>query len=401
MAEFARLVPPGIGVQSRGRILGGLGVLVLVALLLILQVPSAAGLVTFLLLTLWCHGPLSPFLPAAYEPVLLAYGQLFPPLLLAVVGGIASTAVELLNYYLYRRVLQYEPIGRTLQSTRTRWLTGGFRRWPFVTVWVCVLTPVPDWAARVLAAHSGYSVRRYLAAVLLARLPRFWFLAAVGLHLKLGTGAVLSIAGGSMAVTLAGLLRRQWRCLARRFHPTTSATSSAVMRATPLLLLGLIPALLPLGNLQAQASPSMLVGPAMGASMDRFIYEGIGTTAISFRFSDLRPGGVGTELGISLFPQALPGGVLLVAPDLGASYQLSVPGATLLVKAGGSAIANLGTAEVLFLPGLHLGAGLVIQTDKRSGLRIDLIEHFYRYSNEIERIWSIGLGFAVLSRGRT
>ena len=36
----------------------------------------------FLLLVLICHGPLSPFLPATFEPILLRYGQLHPPLLI-------------------------------------------------------------------------------------------------------------------------------------------------------------------------------------------------------------------------------------------------------------------------------------------------------------------------------
>ena len=38
---------------------------------------------SFVLTTLWVHGPWSPLLPAAYEPVLLLFGKLYPPLLIA------------------------------------------------------------------------------------------------------------------------------------------------------------------------------------------------------------------------------------------------------------------------------------------------------------------------------
>src|SRR3954470_10685345 len=75
-------------------------------------------------------------------------------------------------------------------------------------------------------------------------------------------------------------------------------------------------------------------GPATGASVDRFIYEGAGITAVSFRYSRLRARQVGTEIGVSLFPDALQAGALYLAPDLGAA--LSVPGSGFsgLLKAG-------------------------------------------------------------------
>lgn len=94
-----------------------------------------------------------------------------------------------------------------------------------------------------------------------------------------------------------------------------------------------------------------------------------------------------------------PGGVLALAPDLGASYNLPLPGGSLLIKAGGSALGALATAGVLFVPGFHMGGTVVVQTGNRSGLRIDVIRHYYLPGGgEIEPIWSAGLGFALLPR---
>ncbi|MGZ8397506.1 MAG: hypothetical protein ACXWWN_00565, partial [Gemmatimonadales bacterium] len=119
------------------------------------------------------------------------------------------------------------------------------------------------------------------------------------------------------------------------------------------------------------------------------------------RFSTLRPGGIGPELGVSLLPQTLAAGVLALAPDLGASYNLPVPGGSLLIKAGGSAISAIGTAGLLFVPGFHAGT-VIVQTGRRSGLRIDAIRHYYLPGGEeIYPIWSVGLGFAVLPRVRS
>lgn len=159
---------------------------------------------------------------------------------------------------------------------------------------------------------------------------------------------------------------------------------------------------LPVGPLAAQQPATGLAGNAMGVSMDRFMYEGSSTMAMSYRFSTLHPRQLGAEIGVSLFPQTLPAGVLALAPDIGAAYNLPVPGGNLLIKAGGSAITAMGTAGVLFVPGFHLGGTVVVQTGDNSGLRIDVIRHYYLPGGEeIEPIWSVGLGFAVLPRVRS
>jgi hypothetical protein len=323
-------------------ILRGAGALALAATLLIILVPGASRLVVFVLLTLWCHGPLSPLLPAAYEPVLLAYGRLFPPLLVAIVGALTSTGVEYLNYQLYRKLLEWDSFDRVLRSPHGRRVIQLYVRRPFLTVWLCVWSPLPDWAARILAAHSGYSVRRYLSAFLLARIPRFWLLAEVGMHWLPSGGAVLAVAAGFAGVALIGLLRRP---NASASPPSSIPASESHMRTTLLLLLvSTLPAMpgMVSGTLAAQEAAGRLPdGPALGGSMDRSLYEGSGITAVSFRLSSLRRNGVGSEVGVSLFPEALPGGLLL-APDLGPAYNISLPGATILLKAGGSAILGIG-----------------------------------------------------------
>jgi hypothetical protein len=142
-------------------------------------------------------------------------------------------------------------------------------------------------------------------------------------------------------------------------------------------------------------SSSRLEGISKGASLDRFIYEGTGATAFSFRFSGLRPGGLGPELSVSFFPRALIARALLFAPDFGAAYNVSIPHATLLLKAGGSALTGLAT-DVVFVAGAHVGAGIVVRIDERTGIRLDAARHSYFDTGETEAIWSIGLGFTAL-----
>jgi uncharacterized membrane protein YdjX (TVP38/TMEM64 family) len=172
--------------------------------------------VVFVLLTLGCHGPLSPFLPAAYEPILLLYGQFYPPFLIALLGAITSAAAEYLNYHLYPALLDCDSLERVMRSDAARAITALFARRPFLAIWICAWSPLPDWAARILASHSRYPVRRYLAAFVLGRIPKFWLLAEVGLHWMPSGGTVFAIAVASAGVTLVGLRRR------RRAVPATA-----------------------------------------------------------------------------------------------------------------------------------------------------------------------------------
>jgi hypothetical protein len=154
-------------------------------------------------------------------------------------------------------------------------------------------------------------------------------------------------------------------------------------------------------ELQAQSEAEPLRGQAMGVSMDRFRSGEYALIAMSYRYSSLHPGGIGLELGVSVFPQALPAGILATAPDLGASYNVTVPGGSVLIKAGGSALAAMGVQGALFIPGVHVGGTLLLKTGKLSGVRLDAIRHqYWAGEGEIEPVWSIGLGFAILPRRR-
>jgi hypothetical protein len=104
---------------------------------------------------------------------------------------------------------------------------------------------------------------------------------------------------------------------------------------------------------------------------------------------------VGSELSVSLFPQALIARALLFAPDLGAAYNMSIPRSTLLIKAGASALTGVST-DIIFIPGAHLGAGIILRIDERTGIRIDAIRHYYFDTGETEAIWSLGFALASL-----
>lgn len=158
------------------------------------QAAELGGFGTFVVTTLWVHGPWSPLLPTAYEPVLVIFGRLYPPLLIAATGAVLSTAMEFINYRLY----DYVSNAKLVERLKARAVEGRFVRWfavePFAVTWAFALTPLPDWGIRILAILANYPAHRYLAAFVLGRFPKFLLLAWLGTQVPITTEALIVIA---------------------------------------------------------------------------------------------------------------------------------------------------------------------------------------------------------------
>lgn len=158
----------------------GTGLVGLLAIPLVGLRPETGPLTGFLLVTIWVNGPIAPFLPATYEPILMIFGRLYPPVLVGAVGIVGTIYVEFLNYHLYRKVLELDAAEGLREHRTTRKVVELFDRMPFFTVWLCSWSILPYWAVRFLSPLAGYPVGKQLLATFLGRFPRLWFFAALG-----------------------------------------------------------------------------------------------------------------------------------------------------------------------------------------------------------------------------
>jgi membrane protein YqaA with SNARE-associated domain len=167
----------------------------------------------------WCHGPAAPFLPATFEPVVMAYGQTHAPALVALSAAVISVVMEGVNYLGYGYVLRSKRLGRI--RTASARLTSLFQRRPFLTCLLVAATPLPDWSARILGAIAGYSTSRYLGAFLLGRMSSFWLLAAIGQQFQPPRSVLLVAAVGSILLTYGSVCLRRLRSHAREHEART------------------------------------------------------------------------------------------------------------------------------------------------------------------------------------
>ena len=173
-------------------------------------------LLAFLGITIFVHGPLSPFLPTAYEATLLYYAHLYPGWLLALVGTAGATLSEAVNYRVIDWVTAMPALSTMKQRRAVRWSVAAFLKAPFWTTAFVIFTPLPDSAVRVVAPLAHYPMWKFLGATAVGRLPRFLLIAGVGwlVHfppaLLLGgtVGMSLVIVGRAGIVRALGWLRR-------------------------------------------------------------------------------------------------------------------------------------------------------------------------------------------------
>jgi hypothetical protein len=190
------------------------GIVGLVALLLTAFVPDprVSDLATLFSLSLFINGPYSPLTPIGFEPMLMAYGKLYPPFGVAMIGLTAQLMVEYVNYHLYDAALHTELMRSTRESRVLQRVLGWYRAAPFLTTVVVAFTPIPYWTLRITAPLARYPMSRHLTATAVGRIPRLWFYAAIGTLLPFSSGAILGTGLGiAVLFVVIALLRRRGR----------------------------------------------------------------------------------------------------------------------------------------------------------------------------------------------
>ena len=197
----------------------------LVGIALVLLVPGSAVLVWFAVMSLPANGPLSPLIPAAFEPLIMEAAKYEHPLSVAVVGLAAYMLTEYANWYLYAWALSRERLAGVGTNRWVRWGIQRFSRAPFTTTIVFAFTPLPFWVARCLAILDRYPVGRFMAATTMGRFPRILIYAWLGAVLQVPTVALVAVVVGSVLFAVPWRRGRAQRPNATPPEPAASSTA--------------------------------------------------------------------------------------------------------------------------------------------------------------------------------
>ena len=152
--------------------------------------PALAGL---FLLGLYCI-PTNSVLPVPHEPGVLYMARFYPPWEIAIAATVASAVVAFADYALVEAAMRHPRIQGARDARMMRWAVRWMTRYPFAIIVAFSLVPVlPIAVVRALAPISGYPLRRYIAALVVGRLPRFYLLAWLGRAVTIPTWALVVV----------------------------------------------------------------------------------------------------------------------------------------------------------------------------------------------------------------
>jgi len=128
-----------------------------------------------------------------HEPVLLLYGALHSPVLVALISTVGTVLAEGLNYSFlgfFNHVGWFDGMRRRVAVDRVIRL---FERAPFLAILVAGFTPIPFAPIRFLVVLTRYPVAKHLLAVFISRAPRFLILAWLGDVLRFKAWMIVGI----------------------------------------------------------------------------------------------------------------------------------------------------------------------------------------------------------------
>jgi membrane protein YqaA with SNARE-associated domain len=205
------------------------GVLGLLGIPLLVLVPDSAPLIWLAVFSVPANSPLSPLLPTAFEPLIMEAAKYASVALVTLVATAGYMYTEYVNWHVYAWVLNWERLAEFRTRRSVQWGVRNFGRWPFWTVVAFAFTPLPFWAGRALAILYRYPLRRFMAATLVGRLPRFLAYAWFGGMVHVPTALLLGLIFGTAALVIVSRLLRGIPLLAGVAPPAAAEPAPAVI----------------------------------------------------------------------------------------------------------------------------------------------------------------------------
>ncbi|TFH00129.1 MAG: hypothetical protein E4H13_08235, partial [Calditrichales bacterium] len=153
------------------------------------------------------------FLTLPHEPVVLYLGKTFGWIWPVVVAIIPTIIGSYLDYQIFDPLRNIAVMNRLKNKRWYRKIFHYFSLYPFATITVFALTPLPFYTVRILSIFGEYPAGRYVQAALLGRIPRYLFLAAGGKLLNMENKLIIFVALAVFVLYGAGILYRKYRKL--------------------------------------------------------------------------------------------------------------------------------------------------------------------------------------------
>jgi membrane protein YqaA with SNARE-associated domain len=143
-----------------------------------------------------------------HEPILIFFGTVHPPWIVALVSVVSTVMAEGLNYSFFGLFYSIPTFKAAFQRKSVIRIAELFNKMPFTAIVFAGFSPVPFFPVRFLVVITGYPLWKYLLGVFLSRGPRFYLLALFGAFFEVPTGLLVAFfLGMLLLVNLPALTR--------------------------------------------------------------------------------------------------------------------------------------------------------------------------------------------------
>ena len=180
----------------------------------VLFVPGTVVYVLLAILSLPANSPLSPILPSFFEPIIIEMAKWAPAIPVTLVATVGYMYMEYVNWHVYAWVLNWDKLEGVRRNRWVRWGVDNFARAPFWMVVIFAFTPLPFWAARILAILHKYPLWRFMVATVVGRVPRWYLYALFGGAFSVPPWILIGVMVVPAAIVIVGRLLRNESLLA-------------------------------------------------------------------------------------------------------------------------------------------------------------------------------------------
>ncbi len=155
----------------------------LVSVLIWFLLPEFKGIVWLYLYSIPSHVYIS-FLP--HEPVLLYYGKEFNLFAAVFAATLGTLVAGFIDYETLTFVLNHNKVKKLYYDKYIyKKSVNFFYKFPFSMIIIAALTPVPYYPFKFLSIASAYPMKKYLLALSIGRVPRYFLLIWLGYTFKI------------------------------------------------------------------------------------------------------------------------------------------------------------------------------------------------------------------------
>jgi membrane protein YqaA with SNARE-associated domain len=174
-------------------VLGGIMVmLAVVALILMLREFSSESYLYLVFYAVPANSAVSVF---PHEPVVIWYGSQGSIWWTAVAASIGTMIAGYLDHSVFTPVMNLKGLTGYKEKGWYQKAARLFGKYPFAVLVVTGFTPVPFFPFKFLSFSLRYPLKKYLAALLIARFPRYLLLAYIGSFFEIPSWAMFAFFG--------------------------------------------------------------------------------------------------------------------------------------------------------------------------------------------------------------